>query len=49
MRIWLKTNNVCMNKQMQSRKSENLEATNSIIARTNTIANARLKFDSTIF
>ena len=46
MRIRLKKNDICMNKQIQSRNSENLEATNSMIARTNKIANARLKLDS---
>jgi len=33
---------------MQNRNSENLEATINMIARTKRIANARLKFDSTI-
>ena len=42
----LKKNDVCMNKQMRSRNSENLEVMNSMIARTNRIANARLKFGS---
>ena len=42
----LKKNDVCMNKQMQIRCSENLEVTNSMIARTNRIAKARLKFGS---
>ena len=46
MSIWLKKNDVCMNKQMQIRCSENLEVTNSMIARTNRIAKARLKFGS---
>ena len=46
MRIWLKKNDVCLNKQMQIRYSENLEVTNSVIARTNRIAKARLKFGS---
>ena len=47
MRIWLKKNDVCMNKQMPSRNSENLEATNNMSARTNRIvATARLDFGS---
>ena len=46
MRIRLKKNGVCMNKQMPSRNSKNLEATNNMSARTNRIANARLDFGS---
>ena len=35
-----------MNKQIQSRNNKNIEATDIMIARTNRIANARLKFGS---